>query len=144
MILLRRVSYGVRRQSYGTGLRRRKQHTEAGKNESLNQKTSDSTSSSATSGSHSIRSAEESASKTIPGPAYFWLDSLSKPLQAFGRAQAKRPYLTQFLSTLTIYLLGDLSAQNLVPENPDEPYSPMRTVRALIIGGLAAIPGYKW
>jgi hypothetical protein len=52
--------------------------------------------------------------------------------------------LVQTLSTLVIYLLGDLSAQNLVPADPNEAYSPARTVRALIIGGLAAIPGYRW
>jgi protein Mpv17 len=86
----------------------------------------------------------ETASKSIPGPSYFWLDSLSTPLQAFARAQAKRPYLTQFISTLIIYLLGDLSAQKLAPADPDEPYSPARTMRALIIGGVAAIPGYRW
>lgn len=85
----------------------------------------------------------ESTANAIPGPAYFWLDSLSAPLKAFSRYHKKRPYLTQFLSTLVIYLLGDLSAQNLVPGD-DEPYSPARTVRSLIIGGLAAIPGYRW
>jgi protein Mpv17 len=92
----------------------------------------------------SEKSKAESASKTIPGPAYFWLDSLSVPLRAFARAQEKRPYLTQFLSTLIVYLAGDLSAQKLVPADPDEPYSPFRTARALIIGGIAAIPGYRW
>jgi protein Mpv17 len=89
-------------------------------------------------------SKEESAAKTIPGPAYFWLDSLSAPLRAYARSQHKRPYLTQLISTLIIYLLGDLSAQNLAPTEPDDPYSPARTLRALVIGGLAAIPGYRW
>jgi protein Mpv17 len=86
----------------------------------------------------------DSAAKTIPGPAYFWLDSLSAPLRAYARAQYRRPYLTQLISTLVIYLLGDLSAQSLTPADPNEPYSPARTLRALIIGGLAAIPGYRW
>jgi protein Mpv17 len=47
------------------------------------------------------------------------------------------------ISTLVIYLLGDISAQNIAGAE-DEPYDPWRTVRALIIGGLAAIPGYNW
>jgi protein Mpv17 len=86
----------------------------------------------------------ESASKTIPGPAYFWIDSLSAPLRFYSRAQENRPYLTQLISTLTVYLLGDISAQKLSGADPEEPYSFVRTLRALLIGGLAAIPGYKW
>jgi protein Mpv17 len=146
MVLLRRVGHAIRRQSLGTGFRRQRQHTDARKRNDLSQKTTNSSSNPATCNSNGtgIGSTAESASKTIPGPAYFWLDSLSTPLQAYARAHAKRPYLTQFLSTLIIYLLGDLSAQKLVPASPDEPYSPMRTFRALIIGGLASIPGYRW
>lgn len=49
----------------------------------------------------------------IPGPAWLWmpLKPLKYPLNAYNRAQSKRPYLTQFVSSLIIYFLGDLSSQ---------------------------------
>jgi protein Mpv17 len=62
---------------------------------------------------------------------------------AYTRAHNAHPYLTQTVTSLVIYLLGDITAQKLVPKEP-EPYDPMRTSRALIIGGLAAVPGYRW
>jgi hypothetical protein len=58
------------------------------------------------------------------------------------------------VSTLIIYLIGDLTAQSIAPtpQEKDEAdgttkvssYDPYRTMRALFIGGLAAVPGYHW
>ncbi|PGG97895.1 hypothetical protein AJ80_09620 [Polytolypa hystricis UAMH7299] len=87
---------------------------------------------------------------------------LGQAADFYSRAQTKRPYWTQLLSTLFIYLCGDLSAQFLVPDNNSERgkvgdgeeeseeghvgagYDPLRTLRHLTVGAVAAIPGYKW
>ncbi|OCL04792.1 hypothetical protein AOQ84DRAFT_300154 [Glonium stellatum] len=104
--------------------------------------------------------------KTIPGPSWLWLEPFSTPFRAYGRAQQRRPYVTQFFSTLIIYLLGDLSAQrispsyistttNIVSEHNNtmessieyegkQHYDPSRTMRALLIGGISSIPSYRW
>ena len=73
-------------------------------------------------------------------PLWQRLGPLSRGFQAYGRSQRKRPYATQFCSSLVIYILGDLSAQNI---NGDE-YDPARTLRALIISAGSSIPSYKW
>lgn len=73
-------------------------------------------------------------------PIWHRLGPISRGFQAYGRSQRKRPYTTQFASSLVIYVLGDLSAQNI---NGDE-YDPARTVRALIISAGSSIPSYKW
>lgn len=73
-------------------------------------------------------------------PIWQRLGPLSRGFQAYGRSQRKRPYTTQFCSSLVIYFLGDLSAQNI---NGDE-YDPKRTLRALIISAGSSIPSYKW
>lgn len=82
--------------------------------------------------------------------------------------------MTQFLSALVIYLVGDMVAQSIDPQNgksadDDASMDPQvgtkqgeeeddkgwvqdwsdnrdwgRTARALLIGGAAAVPGYKW
>jgi len=87
--------------------------------------------------------------KAVPSPtAWIW----TEPLNAYSRFHGRRPYLTQTLSTLTVYLIGDLISQRISPspvrndENTSTAtgYDPFRTARALIIGGIAAVPGYKW
>ncbi|KFX96993.1 hypothetical protein V490_03040, partial [Pseudogymnoascus sp. VKM F-3557] len=55
-------------------------------------------------------------------------------------AQRARPWTTQFVSTLIVYLLGDLSAQRIRGGE----YEPERAGRALVIGAGAAIPSYTW
>ena len=67
------------------------------------------------------------------------------PFRAYGRMQKRSPLLTQWESSLTIYFLGDLSAQT-VSSNVflDAEYEPIRGIRALIIGGISSIPSYKW
>ena len=88
--------------------------------------------------------------KTIPGPIWLW----AEPLNSYSRLHSRRPHTVQLVSALIIYLIGDLTAQNIAPTPASEPtssspdrvstYDPYRTVRALIIGGVAAIPGYHW
>jgi len=73
-------------------------------------------------------------------PLWQRLGPLSKGFQAYGRSQAKRPYTTQFVSSLVIYLLGDMAAQKM---NGDD-YDPRRTARALVISAGSSIPSYKW
>lgn len=53
--------------------------------------------------------------------------------------------MTQLSSSLTIYFLGDLSAQAVSGSgNEEHSYEPIRGLRALIIGGVSSIPSYKW
>lgn len=59
--------------------------------------------------------------------------------------QQRSPLLTQFESSLTIYFLGDLSAQTVSSGGFKEAdYEPARGLRALLIGGISSIPSYKW
>ncbi len=67
------------------------------------------------------------------------------PLRAYGRAQQRRPYITQLLTTSTIFTLGDLSAQSLDSQGfNNKPYEPIRGLRAWVIGAGLSIPGYTW
>lgn len=95
--------------------------------------------------SKSSAAAEEG--KTIPSPNSIsclplWqqIGPLSKSFSAFGRAQRKRPYVTQLVSSLVIYLCGDLSAQRLGGDD----YDPWRTCRNMVVGGICSVPSYKW
>ncbi|KAH8804696.1 hypothetical protein F5884DRAFT_422022 [Xylogone sp. PMI_703] len=73
-------------------------------------------------------------------PLWQRLGPLSRGIQAYGRSQRNRPYVTQFCSSLVIYFLGDLSAQSISGGD----YDPMRTLRALVISAGSSIPSYKW
>lgn len=92
-------------------------------------------------------------SRTIPGPIWLW----TQPLESYSRAHKRRPYTVQVIAAGIIYFIGDLTAQKISPspsKNEDESsdgnkafsatYDPARTVRSLIIGTTAAIPGYHW
>ncbi|KAL8294682.1 hypothetical protein RB597_007717 [Gaeumannomyces tritici] len=87
-----------------------------------------------------------------PVPVAAWwqrLGPLSRAASAYGRAQRRRPHATQLCTSLAIYLAADLSAQRMAGgvvdgEEVEAAYDPARTVRSLVIGGLASIPGYKW
>ena len=59
--------------------------------------------------------------------------------------QQRSPLTTQLESTLIIYYLGDLCSQT-VSSNVfiDAQYEPIRGFRAMLIGSIASIPGYKW
>ncbi|KAB8301253.1 hypothetical protein EYC80_003140 [Monilinia laxa] len=73
-------------------------------------------------------------------PIWQRLGPLTRSFQAYGRAQRKRPYTTQFCSSLVIYFLGDLSAQSICGDD----YDWKRTLRALVISMGSSIPSYKW
>ncbi|KAJ5385449.1 Mpv17/PMP22 [Penicillium concentricum] len=83
----------------------------------------------------------------------------------YARAQERKPYTTQFWSSIVIYLCGDLSAQMLFPSEVPAPavsdsedgdvvardgetvsagYDPLRTLRHLCVGGVSSIPSYNW
>ena len=87
-------------------------------------------------------------SQTVPTPGKMpplsmWqqgLHPLKRCFSAYGKAQRVRPYTTQIFSSMAIYACGDMSAQHIRGEG----YSPMGTIRSIIIGGVAAIPAYKW
>jgi len=89
--------------------------------------------------------AGEQKQRTIPGPAWAWIEPAMRPFKAYGRMQKRSPLLTQFESSLTIYFLGDLSAQVVQSAGfRDADYEPSRGLRALLIGGISSIPSYKW
>ncbi|KAF2444269.1 hypothetical protein P171DRAFT_432329 [Karstenula rhodostoma CBS 690.94] len=103
---------------------------------------------------------------TIPGPNWLWLEPIYEPFRAYGRVQRRRPYMTQFISSLVVYLVGDFVAQSIGSpaeververvEGEEEEVEKgwvqawaeerdwARTGRALLIGGAAAVPGYRW
>ncbi|KAH8724597.1 hypothetical protein GQ44DRAFT_708456 [Phaeosphaeriaceae sp. PMI808] len=101
---------------------------------------------------------------TIPGPNWLWLEPIYQPFRAYGRVQQRKPYMTQFISSLVIYFVGDLVAQSIAgpatsevatedaEEAEDQGWVQQwienrdwhRTGRSLIIGGLSSIPAYKW
>lgn len=86
------------------------------------------------------------------------------PLHAYAAVHKRRPLWTQFVSALVIYLFGDFVAQSIGRLNDAEEGAEhadeedmrgwvqkwvedrdwWRTGRALIIGGVAAVPGFKW
>ena len=107
------------------------------------------------------------STKTIPGPSWLWLEPIYEPFRAYGRVQQRRPYMTQFVSSLVIYFFGDMAAQSIAPAVDPEPEEVQqeegdgdvekgwvqewsdnrdwsRTGRALVIGGLSSIPSYRW
>ncbi len=63
-----------------------------------------------------------------------------KIVKAYGKAQEKRPYMTQVGSLVTIWCCGDILAQSL----EDEDYDLWRTLRHMSIGCIVSIPSYKW
>ncbi|KAF4975593.1 hypothetical protein FZEAL_7646 [Fusarium zealandicum] len=79
-------------------------------------------------------------STVAPLPLWQRLGPLTTAGQGYARAQSKRPYTTQVVTAIVIFIFGDLSAQYV---SGDE-YDPARTVRNAVIGAAAAIPNYKW
>lgn len=68
---------------------------------------------------------------------------LIRTFELYGQAQRKRPYVTQLLTLIAIYAMGDLNAQLLFGEK-DVQYDPVRTGRNIAIGGIFSIPSYLW
>lgn len=91
--------------------------------------------------SQSIPKATGSSQAAVP-PASAWrrLGPLTSAFDAFGRSQRKRPYTTQIISAMIIFTCADVSAQNI----SDSDYDAVRTARAILIGGVAAVPQYRW
>ena len=90
-----------------------------------------------------IKTQEKSIStaQTPPSkPLWERLGPLSKALGAYSRIQQRRPWATQFGTSLVVYLCGDLVAQEI----DGDKYDPLRTLRHLTIGGLSSIPAYTW
>ena len=85
------------------------------------------------------------ANTVAPLPLWQRLGPLTRAATAYARAQKRRPWGTQFVSALVIYCLADLSAQS-INSDADEgiDIDPKRTARSLVVGGIAAIPSYKW
>lgn len=98
---------------------------------------------------------------TIPGANWLWLEPIYEPFRAYGRVQQRKPYMTQFISSLVIYFVGDLVAQSISEPAPKEAVLEEveekgwvqewsdnrdwhRTGRSIIIGGLSSIPAYRW
>ncbi|KAF2724350.1 Mpv17/PMP22 family protein [Polychaeton citri CBS 116435] len=85
--------------------------------------------------------------QTIPVAGWSWsFTPVLEPFRAFGRMQRRSPYMTQFSTSLTIYFLGDLSAQSVASRGfeGDQQYEPIRGLRAMVIGGIMSIPSYRW
>lgn len=104
---------------------------------------------------HSSQNEVSNTNVSIPGPTWLWtaVQPLAAPFRAYGRASKSHPYTTQLSSALVIYFLGDLSGQYIRQrgEHPQQPgqalvdnYDPRRSLRALCIGSISAIPGYHW
>lgn len=76
------------------------------------------------------------------------------PFRAYSRVQSRRPYMTQFISSLIIYFLGDLSSQLVQSKDTTNseapsstssfPYDPLRALRTVTIGGISSIPSYHF
>jgi hypothetical protein len=97
----------------------------------------------ASAGGSTAGSAGKSAEFT--GSYWAWFEPIKVPFRTYSAMQKRSPLMTQLDTTLIIYFLGDLSAQSVQSSFFSEAkYEPIRAVRAMIIGGLMSIPGYKW
>ena len=96
--------------------------------------------SSSTASSAASSAASPAASPAATKSIWLRLGPLSRAVQAYGRSQRKRPYLTQTVSAIAIFALGDVSAQQIGSKD----YDPVRTARSMLIGGIFAIPQFKW
>lgn len=86
---------------------------------------------------------ENAEATPIDIPTLLWyqrLGPVTSFFRWFHRTQQKRPYTVQISTSLTVYLFGDLLAQDIGGEQ----YDPKRTLRMLTIGTVASVPGYKW
>ncbi|KAK7741753.1 Dihydroorotate dehydrogenase (quinone), mitochondrial [Cytospora paraplurivora] len=81
----------------------------------------------------------ETTASTTDVPFYLRLGPVTRAAQAYGRAGRRRPWLTQFLTFLTIYSVADVNAQRIGGKE----YEPERTARAVTIGGISAVPIYE-
>lgn len=91
-------------------------------------------------------SSTTSPTETSPPPrSWSWSDPILRPFKAYDQMQKRSPLWTQWESAIIIYFLGDLSSQAIVNDwFETERYEPIRGLRSMTIGAIAAIPGYKW
>ncbi|KAJ6508660.1 hypothetical protein C8R45DRAFT_968179 [Mycena sanguinolenta] len=79
-------------------------------------------------------------------PSPTLLSHLVSPLLAYQRAAQTRPYIVQVSTSLFIWCTADVLAQSI--EQSSQPISSSwdipRTLRAFVIGGIAAIPTWHW
>lgn len=102
-----------------------------------------SNSSPAESGPKSLPNSLKSKDEPIDIPTSLWYQRLGPVTDFFTwfhRTQQKRPLTVQVCTSLTVYLCGDLLAQEIGGEK----YDSTRTLRMLTIGAMASVPGYKW
>ncbi|EFY91993.1 hypothetical protein J3458_018963 [Metarhizium acridum] len=83
--------------------------------------------------------ASATPSPSLP-PIWQRLGPLTTAANAYSRSQRKRPYTTQIVGAVVIYLFADLSAQRIGGRE----YEPKRTARMLLIGFAAAVPYFHW
>lgn len=50
----------------------------------------------------------EPTTVTVQGPSWVWLEPVGRPFRAYSRAQARRPYVVQLLSTITVCMVPTL------------------------------------
>ncbi|KAI1763319.1 hypothetical protein GGR53DRAFT_498040 [Hypoxylon sp. FL1150] len=81
-----------------------------------------------------------SGTPVAPVPLWLRLGPLTRAGQAYARAQRRRPWATQVVTSLFVYLAADLSAQRIGGRE----YAPERTGRNLVVGVVAAVPSYTW
>lgn len=106
-------------------------------------KASKAESASTTAPSAEVKGVKSESDGQLDIPNVFWYHRLGPVTELAGwydRTQKARPYTVQLYSSLLVYLVGDLGAQNF----EGDPYDPWRTIRHLIVGGLASAPGYRW
>ncbi|EXJ62110.1 hypothetical protein A1O7_02543 [Cladophialophora yegresii CBS 114405] len=83
----------------------------------------------------------ESSFIDVPSPLWYHrLSPVKDFFSWFSRIQRRKPLATAAATSMTTYLCGDLLAQ----EVGGEPYNPVRTLRMIVVGSMAAVPGYKW
>lgn len=90
--------------------------------------------------SNKIHTSNVDSPPPFPLPLLQRLGPITGVVNAYGRTQKKRPWTTQLGTSLVIYFLGDMAAQNIGGED----YDPWRTARNLTIGAVSSIPAYTW
>ena len=79
------------------------------------------------------------------GSYWAWIEPVKIPFRVYEGMQSRHPLMTQWETTLIIYFLGDLSAQSVQTSFFTEArYEPIRSLRALVIGGIVSIPSFKF
>ncbi|KAI0123587.1 hypothetical protein BJ170DRAFT_639718 [Xylariales sp. AK1849] len=68
------------------------------------------------------------------------LAPFTRAAQGYNRAHKKRPYITQVVSSMVIFLGADIAAQTIDGKGRD----PWRTLRTVFTGALFAPFAYKW